>query len=975
MSELYQFICTSVLQSTQKNTLNADDFQRVLTVSSFFENQLQCLLNKWVDLNPATQNFWHEWVCRWVEPFDESWFTQFLDRCFQDPAIVSEELRLLRLCFQLRAVFREVTTLPEDHTRLCAQMSEYSLFADQVLARSLSYVHNNLAEEWSLEQPLPAMIIIALGKLGANELNLSSDVDLIFGYSAEAEIKNDIKQREAQEFYTRLAQRFIKLMNDTHEGGFVFRIDMRLRPYGQSGALVWSDEALENYYEQQGRMWERYAWIKARIITGGAIADSLLHSLAPFVYRRYIDFGAIESLREMKRLIEREVKRTEADRNIKIGLGGIREVEFIVQVVQLIQGGELFEIRQPSLMNAFESIKSLDLLPESVVNELRSDYLYLRHIEHLLQAVNDQQTQMLPALSDTAAMERLVFASRVTSIEAFEIKIREICGRIHYHFLNTIGMAQPEWPEKDVAQWRDFWVNDRPIPRMSVDQAEHDACVVQLEEFKHSKILTKASDIAQARLHAVMPMIMAVIAELHPPEAKEIELASLSYQLKAVLPELEFQWPGRTEILRRVLQIVEAVLRRSAYLSLLFEKPQALEYMVKVCGLSILLAELIAAHPSLLEECIDVDMIVEPPTHEQLADELRQHLMRVPQEDIELQMARLRAFKQRHILRAGAADAMGQLPLMKVSDYLTWLAEVLLSSALEIAWQQTVNRFGLPSGIPEGAKGFLVVGYGKLGGIELSYTSDLDIVCLYHAPEDGETEGPKVVENSVFYIRLVRTLNHVLMTDTLDGRLYEVDMRLRPSGHSGLFVSTFEGFHKYQKKNAWVWEQQALVRARPVAGDGELFLKFETLRKECLHHERTHTELRKDVFAMRNKLAIHNRITRIPKEQIFDLKYDSGGMIDIEFLAQYLVLAFAQQHKSLMQYTDNIRIFDAAERENIITIHEGQRLRRAYLICRALMHRLSLENKPAILPIDILNNIRVEVKSLFEKYVNAESYQ
>jgi len=460
-----------------------------------------------------------------------------------------------------------------------------------------------------------------------------------------------------------------------------------------------------------------------------------------------------------------------------------------------------------------------------------------------------------------------------------------------------------------------------------------------------------------------MPTMLAMLETLSDEKSMPTE-ATLSHQLQCSLPELEMYWAGQSETLRRLLLILEAIMRRSTYLSLLTENPKALFKVVKVCGTSALLATKLARYPSLLDEFIDDQPVFKPPTRNELLDELRQQLIRIPEDDFEQQMARLRAFKQRHTVRAAVADIQGHLPLMNVSDYLTWLAEALLQAALDIAWHKLIQRYGTPELHPGASTGFVIVAYGKLGGIELSYTSDLDIVFLYDTPADGETDGLKTIDNSVFYVQLVKNLNHILMTTTLDGRLYDIDMRLRPSGNKGLFVSTIEGFERYQNQDAWVWEQQALVRARPVAGDSHLFGRFNELRQSVLLSLQRTPLLADRVVEMREKMRNHLK----SKTTLFDLKYGIGGLVYIEFLAQHLVLSYSAEQLQMARYSDNVRIFESAIQYKVLLEADARTLIHAYLLYRALIHRLSLQGKPILIDQHLLVDTREQVQRISDEW-------
>ncbi|MDN5517516.1 MAG: bifunctional [glutamate--ammonia ligase]-adenylyl-L-tyrosine phosphorylase/[glutamate--ammonia-ligase] adenylyltransferase, partial [Pseudomonas sp.] len=520
------------------------------------------------------------------------------------------------------------------------------------------------------------MVILGMGKLGAHELNLSSDIDLIFGYPEGGETEGVKRSLDNQEFFIRLGQRLIKALDAITVDGFVFRTDMRLRPYGSSGALVFSFNALEQYYQDQGRDWERYAMIKARVVGGDQAAGAeLLEMLRPFVYRRYLDFSAIEALRAMKLLIQQEVRRKGMSENIKLGAGGIREIEFIAQAFQLIHGGRDLSLQQRPLLKVLATLEGQGYLPPAVVTEMKEGYEFLRYTEHALQGIGDRQTQMLPA--DSQDQARVAAIMGFADWASFHERLMYWRGRIEWHFQQVI--ADPDEDESDAseasvgAEWLPLWQGalDDEAAALQLQEAgfaEPGTACRRLDDLRNGPQVRAMQRLGRERLDAFVPRLLAQTVEHEKPDL----------------------------VLERVLPLVEKVARRSAYLVLLSENPGALERLITLCAASPWIAEQIARYPLLLDELLNEGRLYSPPLAPELAVELRERLVRIPEEDLEQQMEALRHFKLAHSLRVAASEIAGTLPLMKVSDYLTWLAEAILDQVLALAWQHTVQRHGRP---------------------------------------------------------------------------------------------------------------------------------------------------------------------------------------------------------------------------------------------------------------------------------------
>lgn len=907
----------------QKADQIAHELMNTLVASEFVASQLQRFGANVLPL------FEHDaFGQRWDKDLYQSQLEGVIQECQSksgEETGLWQGLRLFRNRAMVRLIWRDANQL----TEMSELTQELTWLAEVSVQTSLDFYHRQLALEWG--EPLTKggkqqqLIVLGMGKLGANELNLSSDIDLIFAFGEEGTTDGKEKNLSNSEFFIRVGQKLIKSLSQITVEGFVFRVDMRLRPNGQSGPLAVNINAMETYYEKQGRDWERYAMIKARVIAGDQEAGAeLMDALRPFVYRRYVDFGAFESLRDMKELINREVKRKGVTHNIKTGAGGIREVEFIAQAFQLIRGGPEPVLQERSLLKILKLLPQLGLLPQAVCEELKESYVFLRNVEHRIQAMEDRQTQLLP--NDELTQARLAYG---LGFDDWPQLLKAIDGRrerIHKHFQQVAN--RPEDEEGGLQDlisddWDLLWCQKLDSERCalllsdaSLSKDEQAELLNTIDSFLQKKVVKQLKPIARDRLDAVMPRLFCEVVHCDGG--------------MAALPE--------------VLEIIEVVLRRSSYLALLGENPKAVKHMVRLCSASPWISDQIKLHPSLMYELINADTLYSPPQLHTLKDEIRQQLLRIPEDDLEWQMETLRHFKSVHWLRTAAAEVVGSLRLMKVSDYLTYISEVCLDAVLQLAWLQMVERYGRPT--REGGESceldFAIIAYGKLGGIELSYGSDLDLVFIHDADAMGSTDGEKPIDNSVFFTRLGQRIIHLLTAQTPSGRLYEVDMRLRPSGASGLLVTSLKAFEKYQRTQAWTWEHQALVRARFIAGCEGVRKGFESIRKEILSAQREPQKLRSDVLEMREKMRAHLGAS---KKDMFHLKHGPGGIVDIEFLVQYLVLKNSCEHPELCLYTDNIRILEAAEEAGILTPEQRHGLSQSYLTYRSETHNLALLKK------------------------------
>ncbi|WP_288098291.1 bifunctional [glutamate--ammonia ligase]-adenylyl-L-tyrosine phosphorylase/[glutamate--ammonia-ligase] adenylyltransferase [Pseudomonas sp.] len=867
-------------------------------------------------------------------------------------------LRRQRARHQVRIIWRDLTR-QADLVQTCRDLSD---MADASIDQAYQWLYSRHCQQFGVPtgrrsgQP-QQMVVLGMGKLGAVELNLSSDIDLIFAYPEGGETVGVKRPLDNQEFFIRLGQRLIKALDPMTVDGFVFRVDMRLRPYGSAGALVLSFNALEQYYQDQGRDWERYAMIKSRVVAGDQVAGAQLQEmLRPFVYRRYLDFSAIEALRTMKQLIQQEVRRKGMADNIKLGSGGIREVEFIAQAFQLIHGGRDLSLQQRPLLKVLNTLEGQGYLPPAVISELREGYEFLRYTEHAIQTIADRQTQMLPDGEQDQA--RIAFMLGFADWAAFHEQLMYWRGRIAWHFAQVIADPDEDDAESEVVvggEWLPLWEeaqDEEAACRQLQEGGFTDApkALKALASLRGSPQLRAMQRLGRERLDAFIPRLLAQAVEHANPDL----------------------------VLERVLPLVEAVARRSAYLVLLTENPGALRRLLTLCAASPWIAEQITRFPLLLDELLNEGRLFKPPLAPELAAELRERLTRIPEDDLEQQMEALRHFKLAHRLRVAASEIAGSLPLMKVSDYLTWLAEAILEQVLALAWRQTVAKYGTPLR-SDGTlcdPGFIIVGYGKVGGLELGHGSDLDLVFIHDGDPQAETDGPKPIDGAQFFTRLGQRIIHLLTAQTNSGQLYEVDMRLRPSGAAGLLVSSLGAFARYQENEAWTWEHQALVRARVLVGSEDVGRAFEQVRASILGKARDLPTLRQEVSEMRAKMrdnlgskstAAGTGANAFEATAPFDLKQDAGGIVDIEFMVQYAALAWSETHPPLLRWTDNIRILEELEHEGLMPAEDASLLREAYKAYRSAAHRQALQKDPGVIPGDQFADERRQVMRIWHE--------
>ena len=859
--------------------------------------------------------------------------------------------------------------------------------ADQAVATAYRSIAAELSETHGIPRD-PAtgapqeMLILGMGKLGGRELNVSSDIDLIMLYGEEGETEGP-RRISHHEFYGRLTRRMMPVLSEADAHGQVFRTDLRLRPDGDVGPPAWSLDALEHYLVAQGREWERYAWLKARPIPAQAFADSdstaqerQLESLRiPFVYRKYFDFDALASLRALRERIRQDWQRralarngVDSANNIKLGDGGIREIEFVVQLSQLVRGGRMPALQQRGLLQALHAERDAGLITVDDAGHLEDAYRFLRRVEHALQYREDEQTHLLPG--DTEQRARLAAALGLTA-ESFERTLADHRAFVAQTFRNAFRLAgmgdtdehapppsRPARPGGAVHQTttpaphdpahqtamptRQDGTYHAPLSSApdTADDSEHDAESRLVEQIKQA-----FGDQADNLLHRMESMLNSHrIRSL--PESSRRRLETL---LPATIRAAQ-QTDAPEQAAARLLDLIETVAQRSAYLALLAEYPDTLARVARMVAASPWAAQYLTQHPLLLDSLIDWRTLFEPLDFAQIARQLAADLdaCTLPDgsPDIEQQMNLMRDVQRQASFQLLAQDLEGQLTVEALGDQLSALADMLLAETIHRVWP-LVNK--QPGATPQ----FAVIAYGKLGGKELGYASDLDLVFLFDDPRDDAAE---------IYAKLGRRMASWLSTMTSSGRLYDIDLRLRPDGDAGLLAVSVEAFEQYQRQHAWAWEHQALTRARYAAGDTAVGAHFERVRADVLVQPRDTATLHNEVLAMRDKISAGHP----NRTDAFDLKHDRGGMVDVEFVTQYLVLCHAATHRVLVNNLGNIALLRLASEAGLIPPDLAQRAGDAYRTLRRTQHQLRLQGvEKARVPKDRLTEERSAVTALW----------
>ena len=784
------------------------------------------------------------------------------------------------------------------------------------------------------------LIIIGMGKLGGYELNVSSDIDLICLYASSGSTQQNEgvqKSIDNGEFFRRSIQRLSKLLNSVTHEGFVYRVDTRLRPFGESGPPVMTLEGLENYYLTQARDWERYAMIKGRALCG--LPDdiqALQQLITPFVYRRYMDYSAFDSLREIKRKIALSLLQKAMVDDIKLGAGGIREIEFIGQAFQLVRGGREPRLRVRSILHVLPLLDELNLLSAKEINELLQAYRYLRRVENALQMMRDEQTHCLP--TDDTDRQRLLAIMDESQWSGFRrtLDAHQACVSACF---NKMFESASDDETTDSANQPDDLDNARNVwAALSTESISDEARI---------ELLEASGFIADEEL-------LNSIATLSRGSFYQRLTAESQHRVERIVPHIlvyvkTTASPSLTLV--RMLALVRSVAGRSGYLQVLCDQPQALERLVILFSKSRWLAGFVARSPMVIDElliqptlCVDAQSVF---------DETQKLTHRLLESELDVQMDSMRHYRQAREMRIASAQLDGSLTIMQVSDQLSWLAESIIAGVLTLTKAALAKRFGEPGyhlddqRIKSQAG---VVAYGKLGGLELGFGSDLDLVFVHDSHgKKQQTDGKKIVDNALYYAKMAQSFVHFMSTKTPAGILYDIDLRLRPNGSSGVLVSGIEAFADYQSIDAWTWEHQALMRARMVFGSTRLRCQFDEIRQKVLAHTRSQEELKLSVANMRERMR---RALGNSKPGMMHLKQDDGGVADIEFIVQYLVLAHSQVHPSLLMFTDNIRVLDTVEKLGLLPAQHCNLLRESYLELRVRLHRQSLDEASALVPFD-----------------------
>ncbi|MDK9701788.1 MAG: bifunctional [glutamate--ammonia ligase]-adenylyl-L-tyrosine phosphorylase/[glutamate--ammonia-ligase] adenylyltransferase [Sulfuritalea sp.] len=794
-----------------------------------------------------------------------------------------------------------------------------TLIAELAIGKAVEVLGQGLVERYGTPRGADGrtqeLIVIGMGKLGGRELNVSSDIDLIFVFPEDGDT-DGARSVSNFEFFTRLGRSLINAIADATEDGQVFRVDMRLRPNGDSGPLVCSFEMLENYLITQGREWERYAWIKARPLTGSR-HDELEQIRQPFVFRKYFDFGAINAMRELHAQIRREVAKKDMADNVKLGPGGIREIEFIAQVFQLIRGGRDTPLQIKPTQEVLKLLAARGTLTPEAAAELAAAYVFLRRLEHRLQYLDDAQTHSLPVPAEDR--QRVARAMGFASFEALLEELDDHRATVSRHFEQVF--ADPNHGEHALAGlWHDAGGEAQEEGFENLGYRDPPAAARRISALRAGPLYQQMSQEIRSRFDVLVPRLIEAAAALPNPD----------------------------ETLSRGVDLLESISRRAAYLALLQQYPQALQKVAQLVGSSSWAANYLQRHPILLDELLDPRLLEVVPDWAGFRVQLSARLEEL-EPDTERQMDTLREVHHAQVFRLLTQDIAGLLTVEKLADHLSELADILLAAAIQRAWLKMPKRHC------ETPK-FAVISYGKLGGKELGYASDLDLVFLFDdaAPEAGENYG-----------RLGTRLNTWLSAQTSAGQLFETDLRLRPNGDSGLAVSSMESFRKYQLESAWVWEHQALTRARFSAGDRAVGDAFERIRCEVLRQQRDLAKLREEVLAMRQKMLDAHGTRGEERERVFDLKHDSGGLVDVEFIVQYLVLGYSHRHAELTGNLGNIALLKIAAGLGLIPPDLAEQVRDAYRDYRRMQHALRLNAARARVAPDLVQQRVDAVRELW----------
>ena len=830
-------------------------------------------------------------------PFSRQEMESWLDsRQISDEISLNKSLRILRQQVIANIILRDLNKLADldEVLKSVTALAEITLIhAHQFHFSALKSIHGAPIGLRGEEQQLS---IVGMGKLGGEELNVSSDIDLIFAYPEEGDTESK-EPISNQSFFIKLCKKIISSLNDVTEDGFVFRVDMQLRPFGSEGQIACSYQMLEDYYQKYGREWERYAWVKGRGIVGPH--EELHNIINPFVYRKYLDYGALNSMRDLKAQIQNDINKRGIQENIKLGRGGIRKIEFIAQVYQLIRGGQDKTLRLKSLLPTLALLETKRLLSKDGIKALTEAYEFLRNLEHRLQYMEDMQTQELPK-SDEGKL-RVVQSMQYRDWNTFYQDLEIHRANVEFYFDEVFKETIKDEDSPQLNLTKALWISALRLE----DSHKHleslgfklpDETYQVLDGLKHSSRYLHLPELSRQRFDLLMPLIIHEVSFAHDSNSTLI----------------------------RIISILESICRRASYLAMLTENPSALKILVKLSEAGPWLTQYLIQHPILIDELLDINHFYTKPDFMGIKEKLQKDLLEA-KDDIEQQMNTMRNIKHATIFKLAALEVIGNASVENLSDYLTELADLLIEETLILVWGHMYPEQNDP---PK----FAVIAYGKLGGKEMSYTSDLDIVFIYNDARDGMAEK---------YARFAQRINSWLSTYTSSGVLYEIDLALRPDGASGLLVSSIDAFKEYQSKRAWTWEHQAITRARFCAGDIEIGNQFEKIRLEILETQRDINQLKRDVVNMRERMLEKHKVDH----EHFDLKQDRGGIIDIEFIVQYFVLAFSSSNKELTHNIGNIGLLNLFNKKGLMEGLIAKKLISAYRQYRELQHQLGLEAK------------------------------
>ncbi len=865
-----------------------------------------------------------------------NYINQLNTKTIQNEIELMKSLRQFRNKQMLRIAWRDLAGWSE----LDETLADLTALAESCIQFALHYLYQQACHKKGTpvlaDGSKQGLVVLGMGKLGAGELNYSSDIDLIFAYQQEG-ILADRKETSYGEFFSRICRQLVKVLDEITADGFVFRTDIRLRPFGDSGPVIMTFDGLENYYQTQAREWERYAMVKVRPVAGDKQGgEQFMAMIKPFVYRRYLDYGAFEELRSLKQQITQELQRKDRMDNVKLGPGGIREIEFIGQAFQLIRGGQDSCLQDRRIQIILALLGENNFISVKDSQQLLHAYRFLRKVENHIQEFQDRQTHDLPTSECDQTI--LAFSLGYQDWYCFKTALDQIRRQVQAVFADVFSIQELDTPPQSSEL---IWTN----------HSDAEITLNQLAELGYSNPERIFSLLQQLRTSSAIKRLTAKGAH------------TLDKLIPVILDKLAKE--KNAEItLHRLCALFEAMAGRNVYLSLLAENNNALQQLITLISASSWIGEYLAKFPALFDELLDTRSLYDPLDKAALQKQITEYLAEIDPADIEQIMIGLRTFKQINVLRVAAADIMGVAPLKVVSDYLSYIADVILEQAVTIAWTLLAEKHGVPPDTSEEHMHFGILGFGKLGGMELSYSSDLDLIFIYdYAQQNALTNGKKEVSSAQFYARLGQRIRSLLNSQMLSGMAYEIDMRLRPNGDSGLLVTDLNSYESYLKKEAWTWEHQALVRGRFITGDTATQKKYAAIRGRVLCLARNANDLKQEVRGMREKMraSLDNS-----DQQIFNLKRGVGGITDIEFIVQFCILAWSEKHPELTQFTDNIRLLDSLAEQDLLSQEHAGILKHAYCVFRDRGHKETLQGNKALVMQGELVELRKQVVAIWK---------